>query len=801
MKKLLLALTLALLPLQAWAQGVVTNNLNTTNCAVGGCLALGVEGYGSATVQLVVAGTATAVVEGSVNGTAFRTLQISASDGSGNVTSATATGMWYVNVGGLSQVRIRLSTCTSCNVLAYIQGSRSGGGASGGGAGGGDATAANQSTQITSLQLIDDLVLAQGSTTSGQVGALGLAAVTTSAPTYTNGQTSPLSLDTNGALRVSGAGGGTQYTQDAALTVATTVGTMATGRASAAAPSDVSADNDAVIPWYLRSGAEVVQPSFGGILATTGNGVAGTGVQRVTIASDSTGVVALTTSSAVIGHVIVDSGGGGGTQYTQDAALTVGSSIVTMAGGRASAAVPTDVSADNDAVMPWYLRSGAQAIQPTYAGVLATTGNGVAGTGVPRVTIASDSTGVLAVTESGTWNITNVSGTVSLPTGAATAANQSTEITALQLIDNIPNTLGSTTSGQSGVLGLGAVTTSAPTYTTAQSNALSLQTDGSLRVAITNGASGGVSVADNATFTDNTSNITPIGGPAEIASPTTCTEGKFCGVATTLNRGLKVVLYGTDGTALTPSQDQTEDAASAGGETGPMILSVRRDTRASSAGTTGDFATINTDSTGGVWVNPFGVTQAAATYLTVRLSDGTNFLQSAADQVEDAASAGGESGPMILGVMRTALASSSSTTGDFATFNLNSLGGLYVQPTAGISGGASGLAYTSAGSTEDEHEVKSSAGILYSIAVTNTNAAVRYLRCADQVIGSNTPGTTTPVIDLAIPGQTTGAGFTTSFPVGYQFSTGLTCWTVTGAARSDVAEVASNEIKIFYTFK
>lgn len=44
--------------------------------------------------------------------------------------------------------------------------------------------------------------------------------------------------------------------------------------------------------------------------------------------------------------------------------------------------------------------------------------------------------GTVAATQSGTWNVTNISGTVSLPTGAATAANQSTEITALQLIDD-----------------------------------------------------------------------------------------------------------------------------------------------------------------------------------------------------------------------------------------------------------------------------------------------------------------------------------------------------------------------------
>jgi hypothetical protein len=42
--------------------------------------------------------------------------------------------------------------------------------------------------------------------------------------------------------------------------------------------------------------------------------------------------------------------------------------------------------------------------------------------------------GTVAATQSGTWNITNVSGTVSLPTGASTAANQTTQTTHLSNI-------------------------------------------------------------------------------------------------------------------------------------------------------------------------------------------------------------------------------------------------------------------------------------------------------------------------------------------------------------------------------
>jgi hypothetical protein len=57
------------------------------------------------------------------------------------------------------------------------------------------------------------------------------------------------------------------------------------------------------------------------------------------------------------------------------------------------------------------------------------------------VVIASDQTPI-NVAQSGTWNINNITGTVSLPTGAATAANQSSEITLLTSIDGkIPSGL------------------------------------------------------------------------------------------------------------------------------------------------------------------------------------------------------------------------------------------------------------------------------------------------------------------------------------------------------------------------
>ncbi len=128
-----------------------------------------------------------------------------------------------------------------------------------------------------------------------------------------------------------------------------------------------------------------------------------------------------------------------------------------------------------------------------------------AGTNIVGAGTTLPVSGTVAATQSGTWNITNISGTITLPTGAATAAKQpalgtagtaSADVITVQGIASMtpllanPGTAalwgvvtqGSTTSGQSGHLIMGAVTTSAPTYTTAQTSPLSLDTGGNLRV-------------------------------------------------------------------------------------------------------------------------------------------------------------------------------------------------------------------------------------------------------------------------------------------------------------------------------
>jgi hypothetical protein len=112
--------------------------------------------------------------------------------------------------------------------------------------------------------------------------------------------------------------------------------------------------------------------------------------------------------------------------------------------------------------------------------------------------------GTVAATQSGTWNINNISGTVSLPTGAATESS----------LVKLPLTQGSSTSGQSGPLVQGAVTTAAPTYINGQTSPLSLQTDGSQRVAVTAAIPTGANTIGAVTQASGpwTTNVTQFGG-------------------------------------------------------------------------------------------------------------------------------------------------------------------------------------------------------------------------------------------------------------------------------------------------
>lgn len=392
---------------------------------------LNVAGYASVAFQFTGTWVATVQFEGSVDGSTYVALNATPPNSTTAVTSAAANGVWFATVAGLKFARARVSAYTSGTVVVTIQAALSGGGSGGGGGGGGSAP-------------------------SGTIGAAVPATASPAAVKDNAGNLAYPSLDASGNLlvAVTGAGsGGTSSTDGAGYTAGTTAGTPTMGARDDAATTACAEDKVCIARLTSSralmvdlsgtaanataikvDGSAVTQPvsgtvtanqggapwasnttQLGGTAIDTNSGVKSAGTQRVVLATDQP---QLTNALKVDGSAVTQPVSGTVTAAQATAAnlnaevqgdaatdAPVSGNPVQM-GGRASAAAPTDVSADGDAVPAWLLRSGAQAIQPTYAGVFQSTGNGVAGTGTPRVTIASDNTAfTVNAAQSGSWSL------------------------------------------------------------------------------------------------------------------------------------------------------------------------------------------------------------------------------------------------------------------------------------------------------------------------------------------------------------------------------------------------------------
>lgn len=119
----------------------------------------------------------------------------------------------------------------------------------------------------------------------------------------------------------------------------------------------------------------------------------------------------------------------------------------------------------------------------------------------------------------------------------------------------------------------------------------------------------------------------------------------------------------------------------------------------------------------------------------------------------------------------------------------------------GISG-----ARTSGGTTpyknidvdESEDEIKGSAGQIYWIHAINSTAAPLFLKLYDEVAASVTVGTTVPDHTFPVPGNadSDGAGFTLSIPNGIAFGTGITIAGTTAVADNDTGAPSANALVV-----
>lgn len=482
------------------------------------------------------------------------------------------------------------------------------------------------------------------------------------------------------------------------------------------------------------------------------------------------------------------SGGGGG---GGGGAVTAGDGDLVAIGATTDTAI-----ADSDGTLIAHTRS--------IAGQLATV---IAGTSTAKVAFASTPTvnlGTAAVTNAGTFavqltgstnNINNIGGTVSLPTGAATAANQATEITSLQLIDDPVTTLGTNTytEGTTKAFVIAGVRRDADTTmvdTTNELAPLSIDASGNLKIKCVSGCggSGGTAMTDNAAFTVGTTSITPTGGTYKSAR-SALTDNAAGTFALTAKRGLyispetpngdsmanetadsmRTTLYDATGTALSFSTDATTNTTAQ--TSGPQIFLVGSAATPSAVGADGRSVGMWSDLVGRVHIT--GDSSMGKLLVTPDANSAINLAQ-------------------INGNTPSTGNGATSSTGSFrVTIASDSTGVLAPIPTA-LSGNGLSTCYITSAATTNSTNCKSSAGNLYAIHLTNTTSTNYFLRLYNAssapTCSSNTGFVeTVPALGAAANGGVNGR----AFAMPQAFSTGIGFCLTGGGADNDNTSAAT----------
>jgi hypothetical protein len=494
----------------------------------------------------------------------------------------------------------------------------------------------------------------------------------------------------------------------------------------------------------------------------------------VVIASDQAAVTITATNlstnlAQVAGTTTVTAGVSGmlavGGNIAHDSPVT---SNPMLNGGYASATAPTDVSADGDAVRAWYLRNGAAVVQSSFSGTLAAVNNGAASAGTLRVTIANDSSGILA-------SVGTIATSITPGTSAAHLGKAEDAVAG---------------SGDTGVAML-ALREDTPTSTAANGDYIVPKTDdtGTLYVNCRSGCggSGGTSIADDATFTIATTTVTPIGGLFDDVSSDSVNENDAGAVRMSANRYLYTAIRDgetgaergagvtagnalkVDGSATTQPVSGTVTANAGSGTFGTNVAQINGVTPLMGAGNTGTGShrvTIATD-------------QAALVGLGV--------------YVEDAAETAGGNLAMVGSVRRDTLASSAGTSGDNATINTSADGAVYTTEVATTQGGTS-IGYTTSAASTNATNVKASAGNLYSISAINTTTTIFYLRLYNLSSAPTCSSATGFVETIPVPPASAAGnagGFVRSLAVPQAYGTGIGFCITGGGSSTDNTNAAT----------
>jgi hypothetical protein len=398
-------------------------------------------------------------------------------------------------------------------------------------------------------------------------------------------------------------------------------------------------------------------------------------------------------------------------------------------------------------------------------------------------------TGTVAATQSGAWNVTNISGTVSLPTGAATE----TTLAALNAKVTAVNTgavtisaalpAGTNNIGDVDVLTLPVAFNSGVTSATTQR--VTLATD----VALPTGANVIGGVTQSGTW--NIGTVTTL--PALPANQSV-NNAQIAGVATAtgngvVGTGVQRVAIASDNTAFSVNALQsgtwnigsitTLPALSAGAAViGAVTQSSTWTVQPGNTANTTPWLFRPSDGTNNVAVKAASTAAVAADPALVVAVSPNNTLPANITQLNGVARLAGN-GVTGTGSPRVTIAS------DNTPFTVNTTP---TTPTASIINSAA---------TTNATSIKASAGTLYSIAVSNVGAAAAFVKLYN-LTTAPTVGTST--IALTIPVAASGVVTIPFGSQGMRFGTGIALAITNLVADTDTTAIAAGQVKVLTSY-
>jgi hypothetical protein len=350
-----------------------TTNAVTVTTINGQAAAAAYVSFGSA--------TGTLIFEGSIDGTDYFTVPMVAINSGAIVTSATATGQWQGDVGGMSAFRVRVSVAgtgtatvslriTNANPVIHLDAQLP----AGTNTLGAISTVATVTTATVGGTVAVSTVTGVGTVATLTTGTVGVTGSVTVA------QATAASLNCTEAS-ASGIRTAVELIDDIVYTDDTSTHSTGTSKGAlfmaAATPTDASVNandigavamtTDRKLHVSVQDALPAGTNAIGKLAANSGVDIGDVDITSIAAGDNNIGNVDIVTMPNV-----TLAAGTNTNEFVGDVAHDAVATAVNpiTVGGYASAAAPTDVSADGDAVRAWHLRNGAQATVITAAGAL-----------------------------------------------------------------------------------------------------------------------------------------------------------------------------------------------------------------------------------------------------------------------------------------------------------------------------------------------------------------------------------------------------------------------------------------------